>query len=364
MCQASRIAPYTGSASLMSTSDFDLAIADRIEGLKQPYEHGAFMGQVLAEKTFLEAAHSGRLHHAWLLSGPRGVGKATFAFRVARYFADAPAQISALNAAAFDAAASPHHPAFRHIAKGVHPNILHLRVPYDEKAKKFKTQLTVDEVRRSVGFFGTAASDRGWRIAIVDSANDMNANAANALLKILEEPPARTLFFLLSDQPGRLLPTIKSRCQNLSFHPLNPDELAAALKNASSGEAVDLEILHRHHALIGGSVRRAFQFAAQDASGLLDDFNTLIGQKPSYDMAMLHRFADQISMRGAEEKYAFFIEFLENYLISNVRVRAGTMPLVSWAEVWDKVHGRIEEEKTLNLDRKQTVLALFHDLRI
>ena len=349
----------------MSATEYELPIADRIEGLKQPYEHSVLKGQEEAEAHFLEAACSGRLHHAWLLSGPTGCGKATFAFRMARYFAQANEQeCAALTADDLDKAGAHDNPIFKQIARGGHPNILHLRIPFDEKTRKFKTLMTVDEVRRSVAFFGMSSGDKGWRIAIVDSANDMNANAANALLKILEEPPEKTLFFLLSPQPSRLLPTIRSRCQHLALKPLDDNSLIAALENASHDMSFDVDALKKHHNVINGSVRRAFHFSNNDAEVLLNDFNVLISQQPTYDIPMLHRFADNVSARNADEKYGFFIEFIENYVASKVRAFDNITPLVSWTEVWDKMQARIKQEEALNLDRKQTVLALFHDLRI
>ncbi|MEP3525456.1 MAG: DNA polymerase III subunit delta' [Hyphomicrobiales bacterium] len=348
----------------MSATEHELPIADRIEGLKQPYEHSVLKGQEEAEARFLEAACSGRLHHAWLLSGPSGCGKATFAFRMARYFAQANEEGGSPTVDDLNKAGAHDNPTFKQIARGAHPNILHLRIPFDEKTKKFRTLVTVDEVRRSVAFFGMSSGGKGWRIAIVDSANDMNANAANALLKILEEPPERTVFFLLSSQPGRLLPTIRSRCQHLALKPLDNDNLIAALENASYDITFEADTLKRNHTVINGSVRRAFHFANNDAEALLNDFNTLIGQQPTYDIPMLHRFADSVSARSADEKYAFFIEFIENYVANKVRVFDNIRPLVSWTEVWDKMQARIKQEEALNLDRKQTVLALFHDLRI
>lgn len=347
----------------MDSDDYRLAIAERIDGLKQPYEHGLFIGQETAQAHFLAAANSGRLHHAWLLNGPRGSGKATFAFRLARHFAEMEGDASALSAGDLDAAASPGNPAFRKIATGGHPNVLHLRIPYDEKTKKFKTQLTVDEIRRSVGFFGTTAGDKGWRIAIVDSANDMNASAANALLKILEEPPARTLFFLISDRPGRLLPTIRSRCQRLEFSPLDTGDIAKILSEVADGGEFDPVNLPHYRDIVGGSVRRAYQFAIHDAAALFDDFNALLRQRQDYDIHALHRFADRVSGRGEDEKFRFFVDFLENRLLSKVRGEGDAAALVSWAEVWDKMHARLDREERLNLDRKQTVLALFYDLR-
>lgn len=347
----------------MSLEEYEIKIADRIEGLKQPFEHGLLQGQSDAQEHFIRAANSGRIHHAWLLSGPRGCGKATFAFRMARYFVEEGANPETLNQSALDTVSAVEHTTFRKVASGAHPNILHLKIPFDDKLKKFKTQLSVEEMRRCVSFFGSTASNKGWRVAIVDTVNDMNANAANALLKVLEEPPEKTLFFLIADKPNRLLPTIRSRCQPLSFKPLESNDLSAALKNAADEVTFDLEDLMEHQSYINGSVRRAFHFATQDAGSLLNSFNNLI-QQQSYEMPMLHAFADQVSARGAEDKFLFFIEFVENYITEKMKQDEGATPLVSWAEVWDKVHARLRDEESLNLDRKQTVLALFHDLRL
>lgn len=346
----------------MTLQDNARLIHDRIEGLKQPFEHGLFTGQDAAENHFIKGAQSGRLSHAWLFSGPRGCGKATFAFRLARYFVQARANPQALQKAHLDEAANEESPEFRQIANGSHPNILYLTIPYDEKAKKFKTQISVDEVRRTTAFFGSTSANAGWRIAIVDNANDLTISAANALLKILEEPPEKTLFFLIADQPKRLLPTIRSRCQNLTFNELSGGELYEALMNATDELSFDLDDINQHQDIINGSVRRAFHFASQDAVTLLDDFTKLINQ-PSYDMPMLHQFADQVSARGADEKYLFFTEFLENHLVNKIRQGEGAQATISWADIWDKIHARIKDEESLNIDRKQTVLAMFHDMR-
>lgn len=349
----------------MAGDSNELMIADRIDGLLQPFEHGLFVGQAESEARFLAAAGSQRLHHAWLFCGPSGVGKATFAFRLARHFLSVHGQASAVTTDDLDRAADPNNPVFRKVARGGHPNILHLRVPMQESGKGFRTVITVEEVRRTVGFFGSTAGDLGWRIALIDSANDMNLNAANALLKILEEPPPRTLFFLLSDQESRLLPTIRSRCQRLAFRALDDAPLARALRNAAP-DLADGDIataIRDHGAIIGGSVRRAYRFSAGDTADILMTFQHLLDAGPAYSMAELHRFADQISARGADDLFALFVDYLESHLGAKVRQGGEARSLVRWAEVWDKVHARLALEKSINLDRKQTVLALFQDLR-
>ncbi|MEP3631208.1 MAG: DNA polymerase III subunit delta' [Hyphomicrobiales bacterium] len=346
----------------MQSVDYDIPIADRIEGLLQPYENGCFVGQEAASERFLAGAKAGRLHHAWLLCGPIGVGKASFAFRIARAFCELNADQPLPDMDALVASSNADNAVFRRIASGGHPNILHLRIPMDEKTKKFKTQLTVDEVRRSVGFFGATAGESGWRVAIVDSADQMTISAANALLKILEEPPEKTLFFLLSSQPGRLLPTIRSRCQQLDFNSLNYADLTTALSAASNGKALNFDSVQNYNAHLGGSVRRAYQFLENEMASLVDDCHSLLASQPNYNMAALHSFADQVAARGGDEKYHFFIDLMEDYISQRVRSDGTPEALVSLAKVWEKMRERIDLESRMNLDRKQTVLSLFHDV--
>lgn len=348
----------------MEIVDYSISTHDAIDGLKQPFEHGLFLGQEEAEAQFLSTVNSGRLHHAWLLTGPKGVGKATFAFRVARHFLNSSDNLESLESAAFDIAASKNNPTFKQVAIGGHPNLLHLRMPYDEKSKKFKTQLTVDEIRRTVSFFGKTAGEKGWRVAIVDSANDMNGNAANALLKILEEPTERTIFFLISETPNRLLPTIRSRCRTLKFKPLNVDDMTTVLAQVADMNDIEKAGLDQNQDVIAGSIRRAHLFASHDILDIRNAFTTLINQSPSYDVAMLHRFADTVSARGKDDLFVFFVEFVETHIASKIRGEGINPALVSWAEVWEKVQARLALEERLNLDRKQTVLALFQDMRI
>lgn len=343
-------------------NDLDLPVADRIDGLLQPYENNYITGQHAAESLFLQSAAAGRTHHAWLLTGPKGIGKATLAFRLARGLVECAGGVHDLTGESLREHADTTDTVFRKVASGGHPNILHLRIPLDEKTRKFKTQITVDEVRRTVRFFGSTAGESGWRVAVIDNANEMNINASNALLKILEEPPERTVFFVLADQPGRLLPTIRSRCQYLPLLPLGEEDLASALTNASDLAEIDIELLRFHRAVINGSVRAAHQFLANDTAVLFQEFEALCAQYPNYDIAALHKFADIVSTRGADEKYHFFIDFIQNWIAQKVREKGSASLLVRWVEVWDKVQKRFDLEDRLNIDRKQTVLAIFDDI--
>ncbi|MEO1066799.1 MAG: DNA polymerase III subunit delta' [Pseudomonadota bacterium] len=351
----------------MESVDYSIDVADALDGVLQPFEHGAFFGHNEEIDVFLRAAQSGRMHHAWLLHGPRGVGKATFAFRMARALAERD-DARDLTRDAIEQSADENTSRFRKVARGAHPNVLHIKVPFDEKSRKFKTQITVEEVRKCISFFGTTAGNTGWRIAVIDGANDMNRSSANGLLKILEEPPEKTIFFLLSDQPAQLLPTIRSRCQTLAFNPLGLDDLNNALRATTDFDTTqEITDLSQYRDLVGGSVRRAYQFATSGTAELHDTFLSLMNQRPGYDFKQLQTFADAVSGRGSEERFGFFVDFLDLFIAGTVRDQeatgSSTEQLVRWAEVWDKIHDRLRLEQSLNLDRKQTVLASFQDLR-
>ena len=215
----------------MADADIDDLIRfDRIEGWPAPEEQPAWFGDPAPEQKLLDAFRSGRMHHAWLIGGPKGIGKATLAYRFARFVLAHPDPKSDAVAAARDLAVAEANPAFRKVASRAHPNLLVLERPYDEQGKRFKTKVAVDEIRKTVSFFGSTGGEDNWRIAIVDPADDMNDSSANALLKILEEPPARSLFLIVAHAPGRSLATIRSRCRRLDVPPLSADAIRMAIR--------------------------------------------------------------------------------------------------------------------------------------
>jgi DNA polymerase-3 subunit delta' len=199
---------------------------DSIPGVPEPPENPRLVGHE-GEAGLLAAAYrAGRLHHAILLAGPFGIGKATLAFRLVRHLLKYPRADEAPETMEDADVASA---LYRQVASGSHPSVLYLTRPFDDKRKVFRTAVTVEEIRRVNRFLSMTAHDGGYRAVIVDPADDMNASAANALLKNLEEPPSRTLFILVSHSPGRLLPTIRSRCQTVRLQPLDAASLRTVL---------------------------------------------------------------------------------------------------------------------------------------
>ena len=339
----------------------EIPIHDRIDGLPQPFEHGVFKGHEESEAQFLKSLSNGRVHHAWLLSGPRGIGKATFAYRIARALLQQEDDLFPSSRHDLDNAANPDNRTFRQIAVGAHPNVLDLRIPYDEDRKRFKTQLTVDEIRKTVAFFSSTAGEGGWRIAIIDTADDLNISAANALLKILEEPPAKTIFFLLSEKTGRLLPTIRSRCQKLNFSGLGTQDIISVLNELDVGQSVSEAVLTQNSEVLQGSVRRAFLFTNEGNADVRNAFERVMATGDP-DIREMHKLAEVVSARGEEDRYQFFRDFVEDYLSRKLSDGEGSVPLVTWAEVWEKVQNRLATAERFNLDRKHTVLGVLHDL--
>jgi DNA polymerase-3 subunit delta' len=343
---------------------------DALEGWPAPEERTEWFGDPGAERTLLDAYRSGRMHHAWLLGGPKGIGKATLAYRFARFLFAHPDPASPEVAAATDLSVPETARAFRQVMARAHPNLLIMERPLDERSGNFRTELTVDVVRRTVSFYGTTSGEAGWRIAIVDPADDLNPSAANALLKVLEEPPARSLFLLVSHAPGRLLPTIRSRSRRLDLAPLSATAISSALQGRAE-EGADADLAAR---LAEGSLRRAILLTEGGGTDTYREFVTLLAKLPDYDIAAMHDFADRVTGRRDDEAWNGFLDMAAGWLNRRVRGEsepesgiplskaAQAAPLERWAEVWEKLRTSASDTDEYNLDRKRTVLTILMSL--
>jgi DNA polymerase-3 subunit delta' len=348
---------------------------DHLEGWPTPEENTDWFGDAAAEQTLLDAYRSERIHHAWLICGPKGIGKATLAYRFARFVLAHPDPSTLEVADAPDLSVNREHPAFRRVAARAHPNLLVLERAYNDDRKRFYTELTVDEIRRTVAFFGLTAGEPGWRIALVDPADDMNPNAANALLKNLEEPPARALFLIVGHAPGQILPTIRSRCRRLNVRPLTPDTIERALaRGLRDAATLDTSALQLATALAEGSLRRAIQLIEGGGTEIYRELARLLQNIPDIDIEGMHALANRVTGRDADEVFDSFLDALRAWLDRRVRgeeepddsVRPSPAvrgaPLESWAQVWEKVRRSATLADTLNLDRKQAVLSILMTL--
>ena len=283
---------------------------DRAPGAPHPRETPALIGQDTAERAFLDAYNADRLHHAWLITGPRGVGKATLAWRIARFLLATP---RAAEDGLFAASPAPEtldiddsHPVATRLRALSEPRLFLLRRPFDAKTERLRQDITVDEVRRMKGFFALSAADGGRRVVIVDAADEMNVNAANALLKLLEEPPADTVMLLISHQPSRLLPTILSRCRTLRCRSLNPDETVQALRQAGVDPGENAYALN---ALSGGSVGAALRLISLDGLQLYADIIAILANPKDRSRAL--KLADSASGRANADRFDLMLELFD-----------------------------------------------------
>ncbi|MEM6676943.1 MAG: DNA polymerase III subunit delta' [Pseudomonadota bacterium] len=299
---------------------------DRLPGWPHPREAESLIGQTTAEGAFLDAWTAGRLHHAWLLTGTAGIGKATLAYRIARaLLAEGPANGS--GPAPNTLAPPPDCPVMRRIRAGGEPRLAVLRRSIAERTGRLRGQISVDDVRALKGFLGLSAADGGWRAVIVDAADEMTVQAANALLKSLEEPPPRTAFLLVAHAPGRLLPTIRSRTRRLDCASLNAADLAAALRSLgaeeAAGEADGLA------ALAGGSVGGALRLAEGGGLALyakLCGLLSLANNGFEIDRRRLVDLAEGMGGRQGEGAYALALELGPLLLARLARAAAGAPP--------------------------------------
>ncbi|MCX2722694.1 DNA polymerase III subunit delta' [Roseibium salinum] len=338
---------------------------DALAGFPLPNERDRLIGHKGTEKALLDAYRSERLHHAWILGGPKGIGKATLAFRFARFVVAHPDRFGPDVAAAQDLSVPAEHPVARQMKAGGHPNVLHLRRPWDDKSKRFKTELPVDEIRRTVSFFGTTASAKAWRICIVDAADDMNISSANALLKVLEEPPERCLFLVLSHAPGRLLPTIRSRCRRIDLEPLSSDEICEGLRELAPDAVPSADDLRELAHTSDGSLRSAITLLSGDGLAIAKGLKSLAENASQLDLAATHGLADLVAARGQSDNWESFEHIVQVWLHERMRrdLRNGVTGAHRYVELWDKTSRAIRDADSLNLDRKQVVLDFFFALR-
>ncbi len=331
-----------------------------------PRENPELVGHAGAERLFLDAVRSGRMHHAWLITGPPGIGKATLAYRIARFMF---AEGSTSPAAPADLSIDSASPVFRRVAAGGHTDLLTIERGIGQRGN-LRTEIVVDDVRRVGEFLHLTPGEGGWRIVIVDSADELNRHAANALLKILEEPPERALVILVSHNPGRLLPTIRSRCRTLSLSPLGQAAVKRVLSlvepDFTGAQVKEIARLSR------GSAGFALDLVRHDGLRLNSDLEAIVSTLPRLDIPLMHALAERLAPAAAEPRYRIFRELLMRWLADSIRrvAEAGKGAdlaltggrrgsLDRWLEVWEKVGRLFERADAVNLDRKQVLVAAF-----
>ncbi|MCW9043448.1 MAG: DNA polymerase III subunit delta' [Pseudopelagicola sp.] len=353
---------------------------DRIEGAPHPRETARLFGQDAAEAGFLEAFNSGRLHHAWLLTGPRGTGKATLAWRIARFllatpmeqggglFGEAPPHHDTLDIA-------PDHPVSHRLLARSEPGLFSITRGPNEKTGKLRDMIVVDDIRGLTHFLTMSAADGGRRVVIVDAADDMNVNAANALLKMLEEPPANTTMLLVSHQPSRLLPTIRSRCRELRLSPLSTDDMHRALAQAGASEESETPALA---ALSAGSVGEAMRLMRLGGLEMYTEIVAIYAGDRGPDRPRALKLAEAAATRGGEARFDLLLTMFDTFLArlartgatgappspeaapgeSDVLMRLAPTPhkARAWAETAQTISERSRHGQAVNLDPAALVL--------
>jgi DNA polymerase-3 subunit delta' len=329
------------------------------EDVPHPRQTTALYGHADAERTLLEAYRSGRIPHAWLIGGPPGIGKATLAYRMARFALAHPDPAAPAVAQASSLALETDHPVVRRVAAQGHGDLLVLERTEGENGK-LRTVITVDQVRRTVSFFGSTAGEGGWRICIVDTADELQSpQGANALLKILEEPPQDALLLLVSHAPAQLLPTIRSRCRMLQLRPLAAQDVAKAAAKALARDPDEPEV--QQVAAIGdGSVGRALALLDGAALALRQRVLDLLAQLPDPNPRDLHALGDALA--GTEPRIlAAFVDTIDAWLTARLSqgTREDAHRMVRAAEAWEKVNRAAHDVDEFNLERKPFVFAVF-----
>ena len=325
---------------------------------RAPRETTVLHGQAEAERALLEAYRGRRFHHAWLIAGPAGIGKATLAYRMARFVLAHPDPRTPAVQRATSLQVDADHPVARRIAAQAHGDLLVLERTINEKTNKLRQDIQVDDVRRTVTFFGSTAGEGGWRVAIVDAVDELNREGANALLKVLEEPPRRAVLLLVSHSAARVLPTIRSRCRLLALRPLLTTEVARAAATAI-GEDAEAANIKAAAAVADGSVRRALALLDGEALDLRSRITALLEQLPAVDPRALHALGDRLC--GSDPAtLAAFVDTVNAWL--SARLSSGEPDrarIARVAEVWERVNCSARDVETFNLERKPLVFNVF-----
>jgi DNA polymerase-3 subunit delta' len=343
--------------------------SEETTGPAAPEETYDLIGHDAAEAELVGGLRSGRLHHAWLITGPRGIGKATLAFRFARFLLRYGHDAAALrNASSLHV--PPEDPIARQIAKGTTQDLLVLRRGIDEKTGKEKTEITVDVTARLQPFFNFSAGRGGWRVAIIDPVDDLNRNAGNALLKALEEPPQRAILLLVSHAQGRALATIRSRCRKLALKPLGSELIRAEMARQASAlgldpiSAVDEALIAR---LADGSIGRALGLRVSGGLVQARALEESLQRWPNISESAIQALLDAALSRRRSDAFDTLGRLIVDTLRAAARGAATPhegqteraiahlaqgAPAWAWADLASEIEGLFARARAINLDER------------
>ncbi|MGO9007508.1 MAG: DNA polymerase III subunit delta' [Beijerinckiaceae bacterium] len=339
--------------------------SDRFEDAAHPRETFALVGHADVERDLLAAYRADRLPQAIIIAGPHGIGKATLAWRLSRFLLAHPDPISVAVQNATDLAVDPNHPVARKLAAHAHGDLCLLRREWNEKSKRFFTEIRAEEVRSAVHLFHHAAGAGGYRICIVDCADDFNRHSGNALLKLIEEPPPRSLFLIVANKPGLVLPTLRSRCRIVLLKPLSTEEIVAVIGNlGGSWTQAGPQACRAAAERAKGSVPAALRLLAGRGLEQEEQLLSLLQALPEIDWRGVHALADRLATRESEADFQLMMTSVIDWIDETLRTEAGrgAARLAALAQVWEKVGETARETEVLNLDKRALILSLFAEL--
>jgi DNA polymerase-3 subunit delta' len=333
--------------------------ADRLAGAPHPRDTQRLYGHSEAEAAVVTAWVAARLPHAILIGGPAGIGKATLAYRIAKFVLAHAGGKKSPTARTLEVPAD--HAVSRQISAQSHPDLLVLRRQVNPATDKPWTEIRVDDIRRTVPFFGSTAAFGGYRVAIVDSAEELNRNGANALLKVLEEPPPLSLLLIVSHAPGRLLPTIRSRCRRLMLRPLSTENVDQAVRDvAAENDEIPGNQIREASEASGGSVRHALELLLGESLEVRNLTTDLLARLPALDGEGLHALGDRLRRN---EELTIFAETVGDWVAAAATDTAQpTARLARLATAWENIRRATVEAEVFNLDRKPLVFQVFSTL--
>jgi DNA polymerase-3 subunit delta' len=330
---------------------------DDIDEATHPRATGVLFGHAGAEAALLTAYRSGRMPHGVLIAGPKGIGKATLAYRLARFVLAHPDPVAPDVQTAGSLEVAPANTVARRIAARAQPDLLVIERTVNERGV-LRNQIAVEDIRRTVPFFGSTAGEGGWRIAIVDAVDDLNRFGANALLKVLEEPPKRALLLLVAHSAARVVPTLRSRCRIVTLRPLAERDVAAAAAAATQSEPDDPNIAAAA-AASDGSVARALALLDDGALALRQQALDLLAALPALDVAGLHTLGDALAGTDPQPLTAF-LDTINAWLAQRLDGGRGELTrLVRLAEVSERINAAARDAEMYNLERKPLVFSVF-----